>query len=245
MGAMNEKILKVRNVAKAFNGREMIHGMNLSVERGMIYGLLGVNGAGKTTTFKMITGLLRPDSGEIIFSGTSVSGQDKGFLREMGILIETPVFYEHLSARENLELHLQYMGCGVDKIEEVLNRAGLQNTGRQPVSKFSLGMRQRLAIARAISHGPKLLVLDEPVNGLDPVGIRQMRELFLSLARESGMTLLVSSHILSEIEHVADRVGVLADGFIAKEVSMDQVRKDCPEGLEDYFFNIMRGGVRT
>ena len=242
---MNEKILKVRNVAKAFDGREMIHGMNLSVERGMIYGLLGVNGAGKTTTFKMITGLLRPDSGEIIFSGTSVSGQDKEFLREMGILIETPVFYEHLSARENLELHLQYMGCGVDKIEEVLNRAGLQNTGRQPVSKFSLGMRQRLAIARAISHGPKLLVLDEPVNGLDPVGIRQMRELFLSLARESGMVLLISSHILSEIEHVADRVGVLADGSIAKEVSMAQVRKDCPEGLEDYFFNIMGGGVRT
>lgn len=207
---MNEKILKVRNVAKAFDGREMIHGMNLSVERGMIYGLLGVNGAGKTTTFKMITGLLRPDSGEIIFSGTSVSGQDKEFLREMGILIETPVFYEHLSARENLELHLQ-----------------------------------RLAIARAISHGPKLLVLDEPVNGLDPVGIRQMRELFLSLARESGMALLISSHILSEIEHVADRVGVLADGSIAKEVSMAQVRKDCPEGLEDYFFNIMRGGVRT
>ena len=242
---MNEKILKVRNVAKAFDGREMIHGMNLSVERGMIYGLLGVNGAGKTTTFKMITGLLRPDSGEIIFSGTSVSGQDKEFLREMGILIETPVFYEHLSARENLELHLQYMGCGVDKIEEVLNRAGLQNTGRQPVSKFSLGMRQRLAIARAISHGPKLLVLDEPVNGLDPVGIRQMRELFLSLARESGMTLLISGHILSEIEHVADRVGVLADGSIAKEVSMAQVRKDCPEGLEDYFFNLMRGGIRT
>ena len=207
---MNEKILKVRNVAKAFDGREMIHGMNLSVERGMIYGLLGVNGAGKTTTFKMITGLLRPDSGEIIFSGTSVSGQDKEFLREMGILIETPVFYEHLSARENLELHLQ-----------------------------------RLAIARAISHEPKLLVLDEPVNGLDPVGIRQMRELFLSLARESGIALLISSHILSEIEHVADRVGVLADGSIAKEVSMAQVRKDCPEGLEDYFFNLMRGGVRT
>ncbi len=242
---MNEKILQMRNVAKVFDGGEMIHGMNLSVERGMIYGLLGVNGAGKTTTFKMITGLLRPDSGEIIFSGTSVSGQDKEFLREMGILIETPVFYEHLSARENLELHLQYMGCGVDKIEEVLNRAGLQNTGRQPVSKFSLGMRQRLAIARAISHEPKLLVLDEPVNGLDPVGIRQMRELFLSLARESGMALLISSHILSEIEHEADWVGVLADGSIAKEVSMAQVRKDCPEGLEDYFFNIMRGGVRT
>lgn len=143
---MNENIPQTRNVAKAFDGRQMIHGMNLPVERGMIYRLLGVNGAGKTATFKMITGLPRPDSGETIFSGTSVSGQDRGFLREMGILIETPVFYEHLSARENLELHLQYLCCGVDKIEEVLNRAGLQNAGKQPVSKFSLGMRQRLQI---------------------------------------------------------------------------------------------------
>lgn len=240
-----EEAVLTKGLTKSYQGRTVLKDLNLSVKAGTVFGLLGANGAGKTTTFKMITGLLRPDSGEIIFSGTSVSGQDKEFLREMGILIETPVFYEHLSARKNLELHLQYMGCGVDKIEEVLNRAGLQNTGRQPVSKFSLGMRQRLAIARAISHGPKLLVLDEPVNGLDPVGIRQMRELFLSLARESGMALLISGHILSEIEHVADRVGVLADGSIAKEVSMAQVRKDCPEGLEDYFFNIMGGGVRT
>lgn len=240
-----EEAVLTKGLTKSYQGRTVLKDLNLSVKVGTVFGLLGANGAGKTTTFKMITGLLRPDSGEIIFSGTSVSGQDKEFLREMGILIETPVFYEHLSARENLELHLQYMGCGVDKVEEVLNRAGLQNTGRQPVSKFSLGMRQRLAIARAISHEPKLLVLDEPVNGLDPVGIRQMRELFLSLARESGMALLISSHILSEIEHVADWVGVLADGSIAKEVSMAQVRKDCPEGLEDYFFNIMRGGVRT
>ncbi len=242
---MHKNMLQMQNVTKSFGGREILHGMNLSVERGIIYGLLGVNGAGKSTAVKMVTGLLRPTEGEITFSGTSVFGQDKGYLKEMGILIETPVFHEHLSAKENLELHLCYMGCGVDGIEETLHRVGLQNTGRQPVSKFSLGMRQRLAIARAISHEPKLLVLDEPVNGLDPVGIRQMRELFLSLARESGMALLISSHILSEIEHVADWVGVLADGSIAKEVSMAQVRKDCPEGLEDYFFNIMRGGVRT
>ena len=205
-----EEAVLTKGLTKSYQGRTVLKDLNLSVKAGTVFGLLGANGAGKTTTFKMITGLLRPDSGEIIFSGTSVSGQDKEFLREMGILIETPVFYEHLSARENLELHLQ-----------------------------------RLAIARAISHEPKLLVLDEPVNGLDPVGIRQMRELFLSLARESGMALLISSHILSEIEHVADWVGVLADGSIAKEVSMAQVRKDCPEGLEDYFFNIMRGGVRT
>ena len=239
---MHKNMLQMQNVTKSFGGREILHGMNLSVERGIIYGLLGVNGAGKTTAFKVVTGLLRPTEGEITFSGTSVFGQDKGYLKEMGILIETPVFHEHLSAKENLELHLCYMGCGVDGIEETLHRVGLQNTGRQPVSKFSLGMRQRLAIARAISHSPKLLVLDEPINGLDPVGIRQMRGLFLSLSREFGMTLLVSSHILSEIEHVADRVGVLVDGSIAQEVSMNEVRENCPEGLEDYFFHIMSGG---
>ena len=239
---MHKNMLQMQNVTKSFGGREILHGMNLSVERGIIYGLLGVNGAGKSTAFKVVTGLLRPTEGEITFSGTSVFGQDKGYLKEMGILIETPVFHEHLSAKENLELHLFYMGCGVDGIEETLHRVGLQNTGRQPVSKFSLGMRQRLAIARAISHSPKLLVLDEPINGLDPVGIRQMRELFLSLSREFGMTLLVSSHILSEIEHVADRVGVLVDGSIAQEVSMNEVRENCPEGLEDYFFHIMSGG---
>ena len=239
---MHKNMLQMQNVTKSFGGREILHGMNLSVERGIIYGLLGVNGAGKTTAFKVVTGLLRPTEGEITFSGTSVFGQDKGYLKEMGILIETPVFHEHLSAKENLELHLCYMGCGVDGIEETLHRVGLQNTGRQPVSKFSLGMRQRLAIARAISHSPKLLVLDEPINGLDPVGIRQMRELFLALSREFGMTLLVSSHILSEIEHVADRVGVLVDGSIAQEVSMNEIRENCPEGLEDYFFHIMSGG---
>lgn len=239
---MNKGMLQMQNVAKKFGGREILHGMNLSVERGIIYGLLGVNGAGKSTAFKMVTGLLRPTEGEITFLGTSVFGQDKGYLKEMGILIETPVFYEHLPAKENLELHLCYMGCGADGIEEALNRVGLGNTGRQPVSRFSLGMRQRLAIARAISHSPKLLILDEPINGLDPVGIRQMRELCLSLARESGMTILISSHILSEIEHVADRVGVLVDGSIVQEVSMNEVRKNCPEGLEDYFFSIMSGG---
>ena len=120
---------------------------------------------------------------------------------------------------------------------------GLADTGKKPVSKFSLGMKQRLAIARAISHSPKLLVLDEPVNGLDPMGIRQMRELFLALVKDYDMTVLISSHILSEIEYIADRVGVLANGSIAREVPMSEVREICPEGLEDYFVNIMSGGT--
>lgn len=135
------------------------------------------------------------------------------------------------------------MGCKSTAIDNSLQMVGLADTGKKPVSKFSLGMKQRLAIARAISHSPKLLVLDEPVNGLDPMGIRQMRELFLALVKDYDMTVLISSHILSEIEYIADRVGVLVNGSIAREVPMSEVREICPEGLEDYFVNIMSGGT--
>lgn len=236
-------MIQIHEVIKTFDGKEVLRNLSLNVERGTIYGLLGANGAGKTTTFKLISGLLQPTAGTIRFDGEVIQAQDKNFLKEMGVLIETPVFYEHLSARENLEIHLAYMGCDTADIDNSLQVVGLADTGKKPVSKFSLGMKQRLAIARAISHTPKLLVLDEPVNGLDPIGIRQMRELFLSLTKDQDMTILISSHILSEIEHIADKVGVLVNGYIAKEVSMSEVKKSCPEGLEDYFFNIMNGGT--
>lgn len=241
---MNENILQVQNLTKTFEGKEILHDLNLTVECGSVYGLLGANGAGKTTTFKLISGLLWATTGTIIFQGESILVQNRRFLKEMGILIEMPVFYEHLSARENLEIHLQYMNVTVSRIDEVLDMVGLHDTGRQPVSKFSMGMKQRLAIARAISHFPRLLILDEPVNGLDPMGIRQIRKLILSLVKDHGMTVLISSHILSEIEHIADRVGVLVNGSVAQEVSMAEVREICPEGLEDYFFNIMNGGEK-
>ena len=180
-------MIQVHEVIKTFDGKEILRNLNLNVERGTIYGLLGANGAGKTTTFKLISGLLQPTAGSIHFSGEVIQTQNKEFLKEMGILIETPVFYEHLSARENLEIHLAYMGCDTADIDNSLQVVGLADTGEKPVSKFSLGMKQRLAIARAISHTPKLLVLDEPVNGLDPIGIRQMRELFLSLVKDQDM----------------------------------------------------------
>lgn len=236
-------MIQIHEVIKTFDGKEVLRNLNLNMECGTIYGLLGANGAGKTTTFKLISGLLQPTAGTIRFDGEVIQAQDKNFLKEIGVLIETPVFYEHLSARENLEIHLAYMGCDTADIDNSLQVVGLADTGKKPVSKFSLGMKQRLAIARAISHTPKLLVLDEPVNGLDPIGIRQMRELFLSLTKDQDMTILISSHILSEIEHIADKVGVLVNGYIAKEVSMSEVKKSCPEGLEDYFFNIMNGGT--
>lgn len=236
-------MIQIHDLIKTFDGKEVLQRLNMSVKQGSIYGLLGANGAGKTTTFKLISGLMQPTAGTIRFHGDEIHTHNREFLKEMGILIETPVFYEHLSARENLEIHLSYMGCDFASIDESLAMVGLADTGKQSVSKFSLGMKQRLAIARAISHSPKLLVLDEPINGLDPMGIRQMRELFLTLAKDHGMTILISSHILNEIEHVADWVGVLVNGTIAKEVSISEVKDRNPNGLEDYFFNIMSGGA--
>ena len=241
---MNSTIIEMRAVTKVYDRKEVLHQIDLKIERGTIYGLLGINGAGKTTTFKLLTGLLSPTAGEIRFDGQLIAQRNKVFLRNMGILIETPVFYDHLSAQENLELHLEYMGCSRSQVRDTLAAVGLEDTGRQPVSKFSMGMKQRLGIARAISHTPKILILDEPVNGLDPIGIRQIRDLLLSLARNQGMTILISSHILSEVEQVAGRVGVLVDGTIAQEVSMSEIRETCPDGLEDYFLKIMVGGSK-
>lgn len=239
---MMKTAVEVRNLTKVFDGREVLRDCNLTVQSGRIYGLLGANGAGKTTTFKLMTGLLSPTAGSVKIQGEVLSRNKKDFLRRMGTLIETPVFYEHLTARENLEIHLSYMEQSFEKIEQVLKMVGLGDTDTQPVSKFSLGMKQRLAIGRAISHSPQILILDEPINGLDPMGIRQMRDLFLSLAK-GGVTILISSHILSEVEHIADVVGVLANGSVVQEVEMSEIKKQYPNGLEDYFFQIMSGGA--
>lgn len=241
---MTNTAVEIRNLTKVFDGKEVLRSCNLTVQSGTIYGLLGANGAGKTTMFKLITGLLSPTAGNIKVQGETLSIDKKDFLRKMGILIETPVFYDHLSAKENLEIHLSYMEQSFEKIGQVLEMVGLGDTGKQPVSKFSLGMKQRLAIGRAISHSPQILILDEPINGLDPMGIRQIRNLFLSLAKD-GMTLLISSHILSEIEHIADVVGVLTNGNVMQEVAICEIKKQYPNGLEEYFFQIMSGGTEA
>lgn len=241
----SKSMIQIENVTKTFNSKEILKDLNISVEAGTIYGLLGENGAGKTTTFKILAGLLSPTAGTVKIQGNEITGSNRSFLKNMGILIETPVFYEHLSAKENLEVHLDYMGCDKDKIGDTLAMVGLKDTGKQPVSQFSLGMKQRLAIARAISHLPKILVLDEPINGLDPMGIRQMRGLFSSLAADYGMTIIISSHILSEIEHIANKIGVLAGGTIVQEVSLAEIKEKYADGLEDYFFDIMSGGGKA
>ncbi|MEH7502255.1 ATP-binding cassette domain-containing protein [Neobacillus drentensis] len=235
--------VKVENLTKTFDGNEVITNCNMNVQKNTIYGFLGANGAGKTTVFKILSGLLTPTMGNAQVLGRDVMSHRSEILRNIGTIIETPIFYEHLSATENLDIHLAYMEANETDIDSVLTKVGLNNTGKQPVSKFSLGMRQRLAIARAIIHKPKLLILDEPINGLDPIGIREMRELFLDLVKNQDMTLLISSHILSEIEHIADTIGVIVNGTVIREVSLAKVKEESPNGLEDYFMDIMTGRI--
>ena len=237
-----QKVIQVNNLTKCFGEKEVLRDCSMTLSRGTIYGLLGMNGAGKTTLFKLLTGLLCPDYGSIEILGSDMLKERDKMLARIGSLIEAPVFYEHLSARKNLELHLSYMDTAGMGAEKALQRVGLTGIGEKAVSAFSLGMRQRLGIARAIVHEPELLVLDEPINGLDPVGIKQMRELFVNLVKEKKTTILFSSHILSETEHIADTVGVLSGGKIVDEADLKELKERKQGSLEDYFFTLMTGG---
>ncbi len=234
--------VQTKNLRKSFDTHEGIKGCSMNVPQGAVYGFLGANGAGKTTIFKLLTGLLIPENGSVEILGTDMLKNRDVMLSKIGSLIETPAFYEHLSAYKNLELHLSYMGTSGIDIEKALQMVGLADTGGKAVSRFSLGMRQRLGIARAFIHQPSVLILDEPINGLDPMGIKEMRELFLFLAKEKNMTILLSSHILSEIEHIADKIGVIVDGKIVCESDLAQIKTEYQGSLEDYFFTLMSGG---
>ena len=240
---MDQIVISASNLTKTFLGKEVIRNCTFSVERGSIYGFLGRNGAGKTTVLKLLLGLLKPSAGTAGVLGLDSVRDNEAILRRTGNLIETPIFYEHLSATDNLHLHLAYMGIKDTDVEATLCRVGLPGTWSQPVSTFSLGMRQRLAIARAIIHRPEVLILDEPVNGLDPVGMKEMRILFRRLVQEEGMTILMSSHLLPEIEQIADRVGVIADGTVVQEAEMADIRKQHPSDMEDYFISLIQGGA--
>ncbi len=236
-----ELVVSTKQLAKAFHGKEVIHDCTMSVERGTIYGFLGKNGAGKTTVFKILLGLLKPSMGEVTVLGMDSVKNNLDILKRTGSLIETPLFYEHLSAAENLQIHLDYMGITNADIDETLAMVGLPKVGAQPVSTFSLGMRQRLGIARALIHKPELLILDEPVNGLDPVGIKEMRELFCNM-KQTGITILLSSHILSEIEQTADRIGIIVDGTVIQEITPQEIKEQYAGGIEDYFMTVVNGG---
>lgn len=226
-------ILKTTHLTKTYSGKEIVSGVTMSVEQGKIYGFLGPNGAGKTTVMKMITNLIKPTSGEVELFGEKLTNHSYHLLARIGSIIEYPIFYEKLSARDNLDLHCEYMGYHDKKsIDETLELVGLAGTQGKAVKDFSLGMKQRLGIARAMITKPDLLILDEPTNGLDPVGIKEFRDLFHRLSREYGTTLLISSHILGEIELMADTIAVINNGRLIEEVAMEQIRNQQTEYLE-------------
>jgi ABC-2 type transport system ATP-binding protein len=226
-------IIRTNQLTKAYKGKEVVSNVNMKVKKGEIYGFLGPNGAGKTTVMKMLTNLIKPTGGEIEMFGEKVTPTSYEMLKRMGSIIEYPVFYDRLTARENLDLHCEYMGYYDKKaIDAALHLVNLKDIDQKSVKDFSLGMKQRLGIARAIVTKPELLILDEPINGMDPVGIKELRSLFMMLCREYGITLLVSSHILGEIEQLADTVGIISDGKLIEEVSMDMIRENNTEYIE-------------
>lgn len=237
-------MIKTNQLTKAYKGREVVSNVNLNVKKGEIYGFLGPNGAGKTTVMKMLTNLIKPTSGEIEIFGEKLTNTSYEVFKRMGSIIEYPVFYDRLTARENLDLHCEYMGYYDKKaIDAALELVKLKNIEDKAVKDFSLGMKQRLGIARAIMTKPELLILDEPINGLDPVGIKELRDLFSMLCREYGITMLISSHILGEMEQIADTIGVISDGKLIKEVSMDEIHEQNTEYIELVVDNVNKALV--
>ena len=238
---MNENYaIEIHDLYKNFNGREAICKWNLKLERNAIHCVLGKNGAGKTTFFKLLIGLVKPTAGTITVLGYDSVKDRLKILEETGNIIEKPIFYENLSAIENLEIHLEYIGIHVQDIQSILKMVGLENVEKQPVGTFSMGMKQRLAIARALIGNPNLLILDEPLNAMDPLGIKEMRELFCKLVK-NGITIIFSSHILSEVEQVADHIIFIDNGKILDEKSINEIKSLYPQGLEEYFINMSKG----
>lgn len=217
-------IVKTNRLTKTIDGKDLVKDVNMHVKRGEIYGFLGPNGAGKTTVMKMITNLWKPTMGTIELFGQELTPTSYEVLKRMGSIIEFPCFYNHMSGRDNLRLHCEYMGYYTPgSVEEALGMLGLSDAAAKPVKNYSLGMKQRLGIARAILCKPELLVLDEPTNGLDPAGMKQIRDLFRMLCTEYGITIILSSHMLSEVESIADTIGVINHGNMVKEVSMKEI----------------------
>ena len=221
---MNKYVIETKNLTKQYGTQKSVANLNIHVQKGRIYGLLGRNGAGKTTTMKMLLGLTPPTSGEVIIWGKSLVTNEKKLLPRIGSLIESPGFYPNLTAAENLHIFATLRGVpNRNAIKNTLDLVGLPYKDKKLFSQYSLGMKQRLAIGLAIMHDPELLILDEPINGLDPIGIAQVRSFIRNLCDERGKTILISSHILSEIALLADDIGIIDHGALLEEESLAEL----------------------
>ncbi|MDE6251719.1 MAG: ABC transporter ATP-binding protein [Lachnospiraceae bacterium] len=223
---MNKYVIETEGLTKKYNTQIAVDRLNLHVPKGKIYALLGRNGAGKTTTMKMLLNLIEPTSGKLCLFGENLSNSSKKNYHRIGSIIEAPTFYENLTAKENLEILARLRGRHrKDTIEHALVVVNLDKEDKKLFREYSLGMKQRLGLAAAIMHEPELLILDEPMNGLDPIGIHETRNYLLQLCKEEGTTILISSHVLDEIEQLADVIGIINKGKLLKETNLQELYK--------------------
>ncbi|MBK3497326.1 ABC transporter ATP-binding protein [Viridibacillus sp. YIM B01967] len=222
---MSNVIIETNKLTKTFGKKNVVDNVDLKVRQGEIYGFLGPNGAGKTTTIRMLLGLARPTKGSIHIFGKDIQQEKYSILKKVGSLVEYPSYYGHLNAYENLEAVRILLDAPKSKIDEVLSIVRLTKEAKRPVRGFSLGMKQRLGIATALLGNPELLILDEPTNGLDPSGIIEIRELIKSMPKEHGITIIISSHLLSEIDQMATQVGIISQGQMIFQDSLSKLRE--------------------
>lgn len=220
---MTEYVLETKDLTKKYSKKAVVDNLNIKIRKGDIYGFIGKNGAGKTTTIKMISGLANPTSGEITLFGSSDLAEGR---KKIGTIIENPAIYPYMSARQNIEVQRIMKGIEDKAItDQILDIVGLSGAGNKKAKKFSLGMKQRLAIAIALVGSPEFLILDEPINGLDPIGIKDIRNLILKLTQEAGITVLISSHILGELMKIATCYGIIKDGKMVKQITAEEMRE--------------------
>jgi len=227
--------LETRGLTKHFGKRKVVDNITLSVEAGEVFGFLGANGAGKTTTIKMILGLLSPDAGEIFINGIDVRRNFEEAMTHIGGIVENPDMYGYLSGLANLQLFARVRGVDDAAVQETIRRVGMENRIKEKFKRYSLGMKQRLGLAQAIMHNPRVLILDEPTNGLDPAGIKELRDTLKHLAHEEGVAVLVSSHMLSEMQLMCDRVGIIANGKMLETIALTA---DNAANLESMFLEL-------
>ncbi|MGG4142300.1 ABC transporter ATP-binding protein [Paenibacillus algorifonticola] len=229
---MNEWVIETKGLSKKYKGRYAVAGLNLRIEKGDIYGFLGPNGAGKTTTIRMLLGLIKPSGGSVHIFGKELQKERLNILRKVGSLVEYPSYYGHLTAIDNLEAIRRIIDVPRSRIAEVLDIVGLAKEARRSVKGYSLGMKQRLGIASALLGNPELLILDEPTNGLDPSGILEIRELIKRMPREHGITVLISSHLLSEVEQMAGTVGIVRQGELVFQDTIQNLQQKAQSTIE-------------
>ena len=226
---MADYIIETSNLSKFFGNKKACDQVSMHVKRGDIYGFIGRNGAGKTTAMKLILGLLRPNEGEVALFGSKENLEASR--KKIGCLIETPALYKNASALENMRRYAILFGGSEEDIVNLLDLVGLGNTGKKKAGQFSLGMKQRLGIAIAMLGDPEILILDEPVNGLDPAGIKDIRDTIIKLNQQKGVTFLISSHLLDELAKITTTYGIIADGKLVEEISAEELKAKCENHL--------------